>query len=380
MKTVIPETFDAAELADGIIGWARMESPSFERARVDALVAHVAKILSGHGATVERHRLSDLHADPATARFGPAGPGGTLILGHLDTVHPVGSAEEGPLRIRIEDDRLFGPGVFDMKGGLYIAYAAVRELLSTGWRPARPLTFLLVTDEELGSPASRRLIEDVAARHANVLVPEPARLGKAITGRHAFARFVLTTRGKPAHAGADNAVGRSAIRAMARLVDRIEGATDLQRLVSFSVGVIGGGRFVNVVPTECRAEVLAVASSHDNLAFVREFMATLTSPIEGVELDVEPGPERPLFSPHPGTMALYRCARAIAADIGFTLDHGQFGGGSDGNFTGALGLPTLDGLGVCGAGAHTQEEHLSLPSLVPRAKLIAGLVAALDRG
>ena len=211
-----------------------------------------------------------------------------------------------------------------------------------------------------------------------MLVPEPSRQGRAITGRHAFVRYKLTTRGRPAHAGADNLAGRSAIRAMAQLVEIVESATDMSRLVSFSVGVINGGRFVNVVPIECHAEVLAVASSEENLEYVYDFMAKLESPIPEVALEVEKGPERPLFKPHEGTLALYERARRVAEGIGIELEHGQFGGGSDGNFTGALGIPTLDGLGVCGAGAHTHDEHLLISSLVPRARILAGLLSELD--
>jgi glutamate carboxypeptidase len=365
-------------LAEGIMAWAAIESPTFERERVNRIIDHVGAHLERMGGQINTIALSETYGHALKAEFGgrQSGPG-LLVLAHLDTVHGVGT-KDGDLPIRTEGDKLFGPGVFDMKGGLYIACAALQNVLTHG-KLNRSVTVLLIPDEELGSPTSRALIEATARRHRFVLVPEPARLGRVITGRHAFARYRLVTRGRPAHAGADNTVGRSAIRAMGRLVEQIESQTDLNRLVSFSVGVIQGGRFVNVVPTTCTAEVLAVASTDSNLAYVHETMTGLQSPLEDVELDVIRGPERPLFKPHAGTMMLYERARRIAGKIGFELEHGQFGGGSDGNFTGALGIPTLDGLGVCGAGAHTLQEHLLLSSLVPRTQLLTELIAELDR-
>jgi glutamate carboxypeptidase len=372
------QSISTESLAEGIMAWAAIESPTFERERVNCIIDHVGAHLERMGGQIKTIALSETYGHALKAEFNgrQSGPG-LLILAHLDTVHGVGT-KDGDLPIRIEGDKLFGPGVFDMKGGLYIACAALQNVLTQG-NLNRSVTVLLIPDEELGSPTSRGLIEASARQHRFVLVPEPARLGRVITGRHAFARYKLVTRGRPAHAGADNAVGRSAIRAMGRLVEQIESQTDLNRLVSFSVGVIQGGRFVNVVPTTCTAEVLAVASTDSNLAYVHETMTGLQSPLEDVELEVIRGPERPLFKPHAGTMMLYERARRIAGKIGFQLEHGQFGGGSDGNFTGALGIPTLDGLGVCGAGAHTLQEHLLLSSLVPRTQLLTELIAELDR-
>lgn len=378
LPTVTANRFSEREIVADIIRWASVESPSVTPEAVARMYDMAETDLAAAGATIDRTTASS-GAPVMRAHFPGRRPGpGILVLGHLDTVHPVGTNEE-KLRLRQEGDRLYGPGVLDMKGGLCLALHALKRLREDGDTPL-PVTFLLIPDEELGSPATRALIEAEARRYRWVLVPEPARQGKVITGRHAFARYRLTTRGKPAHAGADNRAGRSAIRAMARLVETIESATDMDRLVSFSVGVIEGGLFVNVVPTECTAQVLCVASSADNLAFVHDFMARLQSPVEGVTLEVERGPERPLFQPSDGTLRLYRAAASCAAEIGFTLEHGTFGGGSDGNFTGALGIPTLDGLGAVGGGPHTLEEHLLVSQLVPRARLFAGLLSTLGTG
>jgi len=371
--------FSADEIVADIVRWASVESPSVTPEAVARMYALAGSDLRAAGAAIERSTAPS-GAPVLRASFPGRQPGpGILVLGHLDTVHPVGTIEDR-LRLRQEGDRLYGPGVLDMKGGLCLALHALRRVRAEDGDTPLPVTFLLIPDEELGSPATRALIEAEARRHRWVLVPEPARQGKVITGRHAFARYRLTTRGKPAHAGADNRAGRSAIRAMARLVETVESATDMDRLVSFSVGVIHGGLFVNVVPTECTAEVLCVASSADNLAYVHDFMGRLESPVEGVTLEVERGPERPLFEPSEGTLRLYAEAASCAREIGFTLEHGTFGGGSDGNFTGALGIPTLDGLGAVGAGPHTLEEHVLVSQLVPRARLFAGLLSTLGTG
>lgn len=374
--------FNAAEILEGILGWVAVESPTFHREGVNRMMDLAEAEMRALGAAIERVPGREGFGDAVIARLPGSEPGreqgpGILVLGHLDTVHGLGTLD-GPLPIRREGDRVYGPGIFDMKGGLYLAVHALRQLLRSGGRPRLPVTFLFVPDEEIGSPTTRVLIEAEARAQHCVLVPEPARLGKLVTGRHAFLRYRLRVHGRPAHAGADNRVGRSAIRAMARLVERIEGWSDFESGVTYSVGVIQGGTFVNVIPILCSAEVLCVAPTEAAMEEVRARMAALAGEEEGARIEVEPGPVRPLFKPHPGTLALYEVARGLAAEQGFEVEHGQFGGGSDGNFTGALGIATLDGLGVCGAGAHTHEEHLLVSSLEPRARLLAGLFEQLD--
>lgn len=373
---MLPTTLER-EIVDGIVEWANFETPSNRPEAVDALMRHVRSQFDALGAATEF-----LHPEPYCAgilivRFHASAPGRRImLLGHLDTVHPIGT-KDGPLPIRIENGRLYGPGVLDMKGGVYLAYRALQDMVAKNQLPDCPITVVLVPDEERGSLISRSVIEAEAARHDCVLVPEPARSGYTVTGRFAFARYNLSTRGRPAHAGADNLAGKSAIRAMARLIENIESRTDMKRLISYSVGVIHGGEFANVVPIECRAEVLAVADSEANLEEVRRQMASLTSPVAEVFLTVEPGPERPLFLPGPGTMALYEIAERLAAGFGLRLKHRVSGGGSDGNFTGAMGIPTLDGLGPAGEGPHTHDEHIEISSLVPRAKLLHALILSL---
>ena len=366
-------------LLEGIRRWAAMESPSNRPDYVERLVSHVAEHLASIGATCERVDLGPDCARPVVARFNQcldSRPDGILILGHLDTVHPVGSVD-GPMPIKVESGKLFGPGVMDMKGGVYLAVDALERLVRSGELPACPITVLLNTDEEIGSPYSRNLIEREAARHACVLVPEPVRQGHAVIGRYAFARYEIATRGTPAHAGADNSAGRSAIRAMAGIIERLEALTEMNRIVSFSVGVIHGGEFVNVVPVECRAQVLAVADSEDNLRYVQEVMDGVPDWASDVTVDVTTGPKRPLFLPSEGTMRMFEHAREIGSALGLDLKGRVSGGGSDGNFTGALGVPTLDGIGVAGEGPHTLGECLEIDTLAPRTELIRSLLLRL---
>ena len=221
-------------------------------------------------------------------------------------------------------------------------------------------------------------IEAEARGHKYVLVTEPCKNGVVVTGRFSFQRFWLKVDGRPAHAGANNRQGRSAIRAMARLVEKVESMTDFARGMTYSVGRIHGGTFVNVMPIECRAEILTVAPTMVLYHEIGERLQALEGDHDGIRVTLERGPVRPLWEANRGTLALFERARRLAGEIGFALNHDSFGGGSDGNFTGALGIATLDGLGVDGAGAHTFEEHLLVSSLVPRCRLFAELLATLD--
>jgi glutamate carboxypeptidase len=373
---VLDLPFDAEAMLPGLRRWVECESPTFDAAAVARMVDMAARDLALMGARIE--------TIPGRMGYGPclratfphpragAEPG-VLVMGHLDTVHPIGTLEALPWRR--EGNRVYGPGVYDMKGGNFIAVEAIRQLLRAGVATARPVTVLFTSDEEVGSPSTRDLIEAEAARHAVVLVPEPARPdGGVVTGRYAIARFNLRTIGKPSHAGARLADGRSAIREMCRQVVAIEAMTT--EAATYSVGVIHGGQWVNCVATTCDAESLSMAKRQEDLDEAVQRMLSLKPTGNDVQLVVTRGVTRPVWEPDARVMALYGTARGIASRIGFDISHQSSGGGSDGNFTGAMGIPTLDGLGVQGAGGHTLEEHLLLDSLVPRAKLLAGLLQA----
>ncbi|MCS6892423.1 MAG: M20/M25/M40 family metallo-hydrolase [Rhodovarius sp.] len=365
--------FDAEAMLAGLRRWVECESPTFDAAAVNRMMAMAARDLALLGATVETIPGRMGLGDCVRARFPhPSREPGILVLAHLDTVHPVGTLAGG-LPFRREGAKAFGPGIQDMKGGTYLAMEAMAQLLRAGIAPSRPVTFLLTSDEEIGSPSTRDLIEAEAARHAVVLVPEPARPdGGVVTGRYAIARFQLRTTGRPSHAGARLAEGRSAIREMCRQVLAIEAMTSED--CTFSVGVMRGGQWVNCVPTHCEAEVLSMAKRQQDLDAAVEKMLALKSSTPDVTLTVTRGVTRPVWEPDERVMALHAKAEALARRLGFSVPPQSSGGGSDGNFTGAMGVPTLDGLGVRGGMAHTLEEHIIVESLAERGRLFAGLL------
>lgn len=369
--------FDEEAILAGLIRWVACESPTWNAAAVNRMMDIAGRELAMLGARVERIPGQMGLGDCVRARFphpSPDGTPGILVLAHLDTVHPIGTLDT--LSIRREGNQVFGPGIFDMKGGTYLAFEAIRQLRRAELSTPLPITVLLTSDEEIGSPSTRDLIEAEAARSAVVLVPEPARPdGGVVTGRYAIARFNLRATGRPSHAGSRLAEGRSAIREMCKQILAIEAMTTED--CTFSVGVIHGGQWVNCVATHCDAEALSMAKRQPDLDAGVERMLALSAMAPDVVLEVKRGVTRPVWEPDERGMALYRTARGIANAIGFDINSQSSGGGSDGNFTGAMGIPTLDGLGIAGGMAHTLEEHILVDSIVPRAKLLAGLLTAV---
>ncbi|HYZ64828.1 MAG TPA: M20/M25/M40 family metallo-hydrolase [Acetobacteraceae bacterium] len=368
--------FDADRMLAGLRAWVECESPTWDAAAVERMLDLAASELAAMGARIERIAGTSGFAGCVRATLPHPRPGpGILVLGHLDTVHPVGTL--GALPFRREDGRAYGPGIQDMKGGIYAAFEALRQLGAAGVETSLPVTVLLTPDEEVGSPSTRGVIEQEAARHRVVLVPEPAHGdGGVTTGRYAIARFNLRATGRPSHAGARLAEGRSAIREMAKQILAIEAMTTPD--CTFSVGVVRGGQWVNCVPTTCEGEALSMAKRQGDLDQGVARMLGLSHREDGLAFEVTRGVTRPVWEPSPATMALYERARAIARELGFDLPHGSAGGGSDGNFTGAMGIPTLDGLGVEGAGLHTLGEHIVVESLARRGRLLAGLLATVE--
>lgn len=373
-----PSDFDAEEILDGLLRWVRIESPTIAPEAVNRMLDAASADLAALGGQIERIAGRPGYGDVLKARFEGRSDGpGILILAHVDTVHPLGTIER-KLPVRREKDRVYGPGIMDMKGGTRAALVALREARRRMGRTPLPVTFMLVPDEEVGSPSSRTLIEEEARRHKLVLVPEPTRDTRCVTGRHAILRYWLTTHGRPAHAGTPSPEGKSAIRVMARLIEEIEAGSRPERGITYRVGIVEGGVFVNVIAIECRAQVLCVAPDQAALTEVEQRMAGLEGERDGVRIELTRGPVRPLFEANAGTLALYEKARALAAGMDLELLHGPFGGGSDGNFTGAMGIPTLDGLGVVGDGLHTFDEHIIASELPRRTALLASLLATLD--
>jgi glutamate carboxypeptidase len=369
--------FDAEAMLAGLREWIECESPTYDPAAVNRMMDIASRALIVAGARVERIAGRMGFGDCVRATFPHATPHvpGILVMGHLDTVHPVGTLTKLPFRR--EGNKAWGPGILDMKGGDYLALEAIRQLLRAGINTKLPITVLLTSDEEVGSPSTRDLIEAEASRHKYVLIPEPARPdGGVVTGRYAIARFNLEATGVPSHAGARLAEGRSAIKEMARKIVEIEDMTTTD--CTFSVGVIHGGQWVNCVTTTCTGEALSMAKRQEDLDRGVAAMLALRASSNEVQFKVTRGVTRPVWEPNAKGVALYEVARKVADGLGFFINPQSSGGGSDGNFTGAMGVPTLDGLGVAGAGAHTLDEHIMVDSLAYRGKLAAGVLAALE--
>jgi glutamate carboxypeptidase len=368
--------FDADAMLEGLRIWVECESPTYDPAAVNRMMDIASRELVIAGARIERVAGRMGFGDCVRATFPHSTPNvpGILVMGHLDTVHPIGTLAKLPFRRN--DGRAWGPGILDMKGGDYMALEAIRQLARANVSTSLPITYLLTSDEEVGSPSTRDLIEAEASRHKYVLVPEPARAdGGVVTGRYAIARFNLEATGRPSHAGARLAEGRSAIREMARKLIEIEDMTTED--CTFSVGVLHGGQWVNCVTTTCTGEALSMAKRQEDLDRGVARMLALSASSNDVQFRVTRGVTRPVWEPDGKVMALYETARGIARSIGYDINAQSSGGGSDGNFTGAIGIPTLDGLGVQGTGAHTLDEHIVVDSLAYRGKLMAGLLAAL---
>lgn len=369
--------FDTESMLARLRAWIECESPSYEPVAVERMMALAAGELEAMGAAVETISGSEGMAGCVRARLPhpQSGEGGILVMGHLDTVHPEQTLRRLPWRR--ENGRCYGPGILDMKGGIFLAFEALRTLQEAGLQTGLPVTVLLTGDEEIGSPSTRELIEDEARRHRYILIPEPARPdGGVVVGRYAIARFNLRATGTPSHAGSRPGDGRSAIRVMAEKLIELENLSCAD--FTFSVGVIQGGRWVNCVPMDCTAEALSMAKTQADLERAIAGAKALGFESDKASFSVELGSTRPIWEPSDDTLRLYGVAREQADRLGFALPSQISGGGSDGNFTGALGLTTLDGLGPRGAGMHTLNEHIEEDSLPERARLMAGLLMQLD--
>jgi glutamate carboxypeptidase len=366
-----------------------VESPSEDKAAVDRageVVAGWAEVLGGK---VRRYRQKAF-GDVLELRFGPARSkqGRVLMLGHLDTVWPMGTLAKMPWR---EDEgKFWGPGVLDMKAGVVMALEAVAALKELGQE--RPATLLLVSEEEVGSPVSRAITEKLAAESTAVLVLEPAQelrhpngqgtpAGDPVfaykTARKGVGNYELRVTGVGSHAGVDFGSGHSAVLEMARLVERVSGFTDLSKGLTVNVGVIGGGTRSNVVAAECMAEVDVRIVKAKDAARVERMFRGLKVTDKACRLTVTGGINRPPMERKAGTVALFRLAQRLATELGMELEEAATGGGSDGNFTAAMGVPTLDGMGAVGTGAHAAHEHVVVKHLVERTAMLAGAIAGV---
>lgn len=362
------------ELAESLVA---IESPTDDKEAVDRCGALLALRLEEMGGDVTRIASASA-GDHLRASFG-VGARQVLLLGHFDTVWPIGQLERMPLRR--ENGRLHGPGTLDMKVGIALGMLATRAVLEL--QPPRDtrIVMLWTTDEETGSHTSRALIEAEAKKSEAVLVLEPALAGGALkTGRKGIGQYEITVHGVSAHAGVDPRKGVNAIREIARQVLAVDALRDLDRGISVNVGLISGGSRPNVVPDLARATVDVRAETMDDAERLDAALRSLSAADSGARIEVSGGFNRPPMERSDGVVRLFHLAREAAAEIGIDLQEGATGGGSDGNFTAALGIPTLDGLGAVGDGAHALHEHVEVEPLASRAAIIGGLLVRLTAG
>lgn len=362
-----------SELVNLIEKLVRAESPSDDKEAVDACGALVADRVRSMGGRIKLHRQK-LFGDVMVARFGKSSRNAkpVMLLGHIDTVWPLGTLKTMPCHTK--EGRLWGPGTLDMKAGVAMALTAI-EMLTEAGMVDREIILLLNSDEEVGSPVSRPITEKLAADSAAVFVLEPAQGLAYKTSRKGTGNWRIDLTGLAAHAGVDFEKGASALSELARIIQTVNGWTDLKRGLTVSVGLAGGGSKTNVIPAEAWAEVdVRIARKADGPRIERRF-AGLKAADKRCSLTITGGINRPPMERTRGTVALYRQARALAADLGFDLEEAATGGASDGNFTSALGVATLDGMGAVGEGAHARHESILLEHLAPRTALLAGLLA-----
>jgi glutamate carboxypeptidase len=357
------------------------ESPSDEKAAVDACAELAAEHALKLGARVKLHRQRGF-GNLVEARFSGKPSSRSqekrriLLLGHLDTVWPLGTLKSMPWRVA--DGRLWGPGVLDMKAGVAMAFTAL-EMLAEAGLLEHEAVLLLNSDEEVGSPVSRPVTERLAAEADAVFVLEPAQGLAYKTARKGTGDWRIDVAGVAAHAGVDFEKGANALRELARVIETVSGWTDLKRGLTVSVDVAGGGAKTNVIPAAAWAEVdVRIARRGDGERIARRF-AALKARDRRCSLTLTGGINRPPMERGRGTVRLLRRAQALAAELDIALEEAATGGGSDGNFTAALGIATLDGMGAVGEGAHAAHESVRLEHLAPRTALLAGMLACGGR-
>ncbi len=327
---------------------------------------------TGADVSIERETVEDgthiiIHA------FSNEGPS-AMLLGHTDTVHPRGSADRNPTRI--EDGRLYGCGIFDMKANIVLMIEALRYFAQSGSRPARPVTIVLSCDEEIGSFTGRKIVEREASKAAECLVFEPSSDGRVKTGRKGTGMFILRARGVPAHAGLDPEKGANAVAELARQVDRVHSIARPEEGTTVNVTTFNGGTTLNVIPEHAECEIDVRFAHASEAERVTAALGSLEPVDQRVSLALAGAVNRMPLERNDAVVELFEKARSLAASFGYELGETQVGGGSDGNFVAALGVPVLDGLGITGDGAHTLHEHILLSDIAKRATLVTLLLSS----
>jgi glutamate carboxypeptidase len=364
-------------IVDTIRELVAIESPSDNKQSVDRIAALLAAKFEALGGRTQLHRSKDL-GDSLQIDFpGKANHRPVLLLGHYDTVYPLGTLANMPCKI--ENGHLHGPGVLDMKSGLALMLHAIEALQVWRRELPRPVTVFLVSDEEVGSYSSRRITEALAKKSAGVLVLEPAAglRGAVKTARKGVGEYTLRVQGVAAHAGLDPGKGHSAILELARQITVIAKLNNLRQGLSVNPGVIQGGTRTNVIAAEATVDIDVRIKSAKQAAGIDRKLRSLKPFDKHCKLEMTGGINRLPMERTAGVAALYKKAREISAQVGWKLEEAAVGGGSDGNFTAGLGIPTLDGMGGVGEGAHAVHEYIVISELPRRALLLAGMIESV---
>lgn len=361
---------------DAIVGLIReivdIESPSHDAMRSKAVADWVEGEIHSIDIKTSVERIPVADGEHIIVRAFPGEGKHTLLLGHTDTVHPVGTNQQNPTRI--EGDRFYGCGIFDMKSGIVLMLEALRFFAAGGMKPSRPITVLLSCDEEVGSHSGREFVEREAKNAECCFVVEPSLDGMIKTGRKGTGTFTLKAHGVPAHAGLEPEKGANAIVEIARHIENINELANAAIGTTVNVTTIRGGTTTNVIPEFAECAVDVRFSSMAEAERVDSAIRSLTSFDDRVSLQIADGINRPPMERTDAVVKLFKRARELAASFGYDLDETQVGGASDGNFVGALGVPVLDGLGIAGAGAHGLDEHILVSDITKRARLVTLLL------
>lgn len=367
------------EMVKMLAEFVRCESPSHDKSAVDQFGQRVAREWKRRGANVrilqQAERGNHVRAEIWLGKVKSAGQ--IMVLGHLDTVYPLGTLAKIPFRV--SGGRAWGPGTFDMKGGLVLALFAVDALRAAGSEPTKRFVFLWTSDEEIGSESSRRAIEQEACKSDAVLVLEPSfgTDGRLKTQRKGVGGAEIIVTGRSAHAGIDPEKGVNAVHELALQIERLMQMNDPRRGITVQTTIVNGGTVTNVVPEHAHASVDIRYSRQANAAQLNKKLRAMRPILKGARIEVRRTGDRPPLERTTAVRKLFSRAQSLMREMGLPLGEASTGGGSDGSFTAALGVPTLDGLGAVGDGAHSPHEHVLIRALPERAALIAGLLASL---
>ena len=363
------------EIIESIRKIVEIESPSRDVERSRKVVSWVENEARKIPLELQIETIpADNYGEHLIIRAFPSDAKGFLLLGHTDTVHPVGTKEQNPTRI--EGDRFYGCGIFDMKANIVLMFEALQYIAENGLQPAKPITILLSCDEEVGSFTGRELVEQEARKAEACFVMEPSAAGRVKTGRKGTGMFTVAAHGIPAHAGLEPEKGASAILELSRQIIDLHALNNVSAGTTVNVCTISGGTTSNVIPEHAKCSVDVRFTSAEEAARIENAISSLKPYDNRVTLEISGGTNRPPMERTDAVVVLYEKARRLAASFNYELGETQVGGASDGNFVAALGVPVLDGLGVSGNGAHTLQEHILVSDIANRANLIAALLCS----